>query len=42
MASAAPQRSQAGFISSNLGRAANGKADYKSVTEFAKRQLGVG
>ena len=25
----------------NLGRAANGKADYKSVTEFAKRQLGV-
>jgi fatty-acyl-CoA synthase len=26
----------------NLGRAANGKADYAAVTEYAKRELGIG
>jgi 3-oxocholest-4-en-26-oate---CoA ligase len=25
----------------NLGRASNGKADYKAVTEFAKAELGL-
>jgi fatty-acyl-CoA synthase len=25
----------------NLGRASNGKADYKGITEFAKRELGI-
>ena len=25
----------------NLGRASNGKADYKGITEFAKRELGL-
>jgi 3-oxocholest-4-en-26-oate---CoA ligase len=25
----------------NLGRASNGKADYKGITEYAKRELGI-
>jgi len=25
----------------NIGRASNGKADYKGVTAYAKRQLGI-
>jgi len=29
------------LVTANLGRAANGKADYKGVTEFAKRELGL-
>jgi acyl-CoA synthetase (AMP-forming)/AMP-acid ligase II len=29
------------FCKDNLGRASNGKADYKAITEYARRELGI-